>query len=89
MKFLVKIDKSMRAVTINCEFSLPRLNACTGANPVDALKVQSSKSSTKVSRDQVQLRLLSEGLTRGLGVRLTCRSMHFRSLEYQNNSTTL
>ena len=25
MKFLVKIDKSMRAVTINYEFSLPRL----------------------------------------------------------------
>ena len=25
LKFLVKIDKSMRVVTINCEFSLPRL----------------------------------------------------------------
>ena len=27
MKFLEKTDKSMRAVTINCEFSLPRLSA--------------------------------------------------------------
>ena len=48
--------------------------AYTDASPVDALKVQSSNSSTKVSRDEVHL--LSEGVTRGLSVRLTCRSMH-------------
>ena len=27
LKFLVKIDKSIRAVTINCDFSLPRLTS--------------------------------------------------------------
>ena len=37
--------------------------------------MQSSKSNTKVSR--VQVHLLSEGPTRGLGVCLTCQSMHF------------
>ena len=55
--------------------------ACTGACPVDALKAQSSNSNTKVSR--VPVHLQSEGPTRGLGVRLTCRSMHFRFSEYQ------
>ena len=39
---------------------------CTGAGPVDALKVQSSNSNTKVSI--VQVHSLSEGPTRGLGV---------------------
>ena len=29
---------------------------------------------------------LTEGLTRGLGVHLTCRSMHFHSSDYQNNN---
>jgi len=122
--------------------------ACKGTGPVDALKGQSSSSSTKVSRVQgfiqrglpgipprlhqkqsqrisiqnisggglppdppsrhawggfrmllsscyhpvfspptqnpvwnpgVQVHSLSEGPTRGLGVHLTCRSMHFRS----------
>jgi len=55
-----------------------------GASLVDALKVQSSNSNTKVSR--VQVHSLSEGQTRGLGVRLTSWSMHFRSSEYQNSS---
>ena len=32
MKFLVKIDKSMRAVRINCEFSLPRLSTFSRGN---------------------------------------------------------
>ena len=59
-------------------------NVCTSAGPVDALKVQSSNSNTKVSR--IQVHSLSEGPTRGLCVRLTCRSMHFRSSEYQSNS---
>ena len=40
--------------------------ACTGAGPVDALKVQSSNSNTKVSK--VQVHSLSEGPTRSLGV---------------------
>ena len=59
-------------------------NVCTSAGLVDALKVQSSNSNTKVSR--IQVHSLSEGPTRGLGVRLTCRSMRFRSSEYQSNS---
>ena len=42
---------------------LPLLfEVCTGANPVDALEVQSSNSNTKVSR--VQVHPLSEGVTR-------------------------
>ena len=57
---------------------------CTGAGPVDALKVQSLNSNTKVSK--VQVHLLSEGPTRGLGVRLICWLMHFHSSEYQNTS---
>ena len=57
---------------------LPLLfEVCTGAGLVDALKVQISNSNAKVSR--VQIHSLSEGLTRGLGVRLTSQSMHFRS----------
>ena len=40
--------------------------ACTDAGPVDALKVQSSNSNTKVSR--VQVHSLSEGPTGSLGV---------------------
>ena len=59
-------------------------NVCTSAGPVDALILQSSNSSTKVSR--VQVHSLSEGPTRGLGVRLTCQSMHFCSSKYQSNS---
>ena len=59
-------------------------NICTSAGPVDALKVQSSNSNTKVSR--IQVHSLSEGPTRSLGVRLTCQSMHFRFSEYQSNS---
>ena len=50
---------------------------CTGAGPVDALKVQSSNSNTKIS--SVQVHSLSEGLTRGLGVCLISQLMHFRS----------
>ena len=38
--------------------------------PLGTLKVQCSNSNTKVSRGQVYS--LSEGPTRGLGVRLTC-----------------
>ena len=53
--------------------------ACTGAGPWGALEVQSSNLNTKVSRGQVHL--LSEGPTRGLGVRLTCQSMHFHSFK--------
>ena len=49
---------------------------CTCTGPVDALEMQSSNSNTKVSKDQVYS--LSEGPTRGLGVRLTSRLMHFR-----------
>ena len=49
--------------------------------PMEALKVQSSNSSTKVSG--VQVHLLSERPTRDL---CACWSMHFRSSEYQNNS---
>ena len=56
----------------------------TGAGPVNALKVQSSNSSTKISR--VQVHSLSEGLSRGLGVCLTRPSIHFHSSEYQSNS---
>ena len=57
---------------------LPLLfEVCTDADPVDALEVQSSNSKTKVSR--VQVHSLSEGPTKGLGVRLTSRSMHLRS----------
>ena len=48
---------------------------CTNAGSVDALKVQSSNSNTKVSR--IQVHSLSEGPTRGLGVRLTCRLSAF------------
>ena len=45
---------------------LPLLfEVCTGAGLVDALKVQSSNSNTKVRR--VQIHSLSEGLTRDLG----------------------
>ena len=43
-------------------------NICTSAGPVDALKVQSSNSNTRVSR--IQVRSLSEGPTRGLGCSL-------------------
>ena len=60
---------------------------CTGAGPVDALKVQSLNSNTKVSK--VQVHLLSEGPTRGLGVGLICWSMHLHSSEYQNTSPLL
>ena len=45
-----------------------------------ALKVKykcKQTRSTKVSRNEV--RLLSEGVTKGFSVRLTCRSMHFHS----------
>ena len=56
--------------------------ACTGAGPWGALEVQSSNLNTKVSRGQVHS--LSERPTRGLGVRLTCRSMQFHSSKYQN-----
>jgi len=59
-------------------------NICTSAGPVDALKLQTSNSNTKVSR--IQVHSLSEGPTRSLGVRLTCWSMHFRSSEYHSNS---
>ena len=41
------------------------LDVCTGADPVDALEVQSLNSNTQVSR--VQVHSLSEGPTRGLG----------------------
>ena len=54
--------------------------AYTDASPVYALKVKykcKQTRSTKVSRNEV--RLLSEGVTKGLSVRLTCRSMHFHS----------
>ena len=57
---------------------------CTGARPWGALEVQTSNSNTKVRRGQVHP--LSEGLTRGHGVRLTCRSMHFHSSKCQNDS---
>ena len=40
--------------------------ACTDAGPVDALKVQSSNSNTKISR--VQVHLLSEGPTCSLNL---------------------
>ena len=57
---------------------LPLLfEVCTDAGPVDALEVQSSNSKTKVSI--VQVHSLSDGPTKGLGVRLTSRSMHLRS----------
>ena len=51
--------------------------ACTHTSPWGALKVQSSNLNTKVSRGQVHS--LSEGPTRGHGVRLTCWLMHFHS----------
>ena len=80
--YLLRTSKSffsLRGILLSVFFKV-----CTGAGLVDALKVQSSNSNTKVSR--IQVHSLSEGPTRGLGVRLTCRSMHFRSSEYQNNS---
>ena len=59
--------------------------ACTDTSPWGALEVQSSNSNTNVSR--VQVHPLSEGATRGLGVRLTCQLMHFHSSKYQNDSS--
>ena len=50
--------------------------------PVPGVFSISSNSNTKVSKGQVQL--LSEGLTRGHGVRLTCLSMHLHSIKYRN-----
>ena len=50
-------------------------NVCTSADPVDALKVQSSNPNTKVSR--VQVHSLNEGPTKGLGVRLSVDALSF------------
>jgi len=49
---------SLRGILLTVFFK-----ACTGAGPVDTLKVQTSNSNTKVSR--VQVHLLSDGPTRG------------------------
>ena len=59
---------------------LPHLfEVCTGTSSMDALKVQSPTSNTTLSR--VQVHLLSEGPTRGLGVCLTSRLKHFHSMK--------
>ena len=65
--------------------------ACTDAGPVDALKVQSSNSNTKVSR--VQVHSLSEGPTRGLGVawlvgRCTFVSQDIKTIARFNSTIT-
>ena len=69
--------------TLYFQFSL---KPCTGA--VSCGCSQSAKFKLKYkSKQRTRLHSLSEGPTRGHGVCLTCWSIHFRSSEYQNNST--
>ena len=74
-------SKYTEGVEIWCNYDVTVSNGVNLWGPMEALKVQSSNSSTKVSG--VQVHLLSERPTRDL---CACWSMHFRSSEYQNNS---
>ena len=55
--------------------------ACTGAGPVDTAKFK-----LKYKSLQSASTLTKAGTTRGHDICLTCRSIHFHSSEYENNS---
>ena len=69
-KYMLLSSYRLRSILLPILFEV-----CIDAGPVDALEMQSSSSNTKVTR--VQVHSLSEGLTMGLGVRLTCQLIHF------------
>lgn len=55
--------------------------ACTGAGPADTAKFK-----LKYKSLQSASTLTKAGTTRGHDICLTCRSIHFHSSEYENNS---